>query len=71
MGEPVHGRHSTYTNHGCRCDLCRAANAAYNRRYLEAKPEKREAGRAASREAMRRLRARRRAEANEAHDPAL
>lgn len=25
-----HGSHSTYTNHGCRCDACRAANVQFN-----------------------------------------
>lgn len=24
-----HGKHSTYVNHGCRCEKCGAANAAY------------------------------------------
>lgn len=28
---PVHGRVSTYTNHACRCDPCRAAGAEYYR----------------------------------------
>ena len=28
---PVHGRYSTYINHGCRCPDCRAANARYQR----------------------------------------
>jgi hypothetical protein len=26
-GDPRHGLYSSYKNHGCRCDLCRAANA--------------------------------------------
>lgn len=25
--------HSTYTNRGCRCEVCRAAQAAYMREY--------------------------------------
>jgi hypothetical protein len=28
---PVHGRYTTYTNHGCRCDACRADHARYIR----------------------------------------
>ena len=28
-----HGTHNEYNNYGCRCDLCRAAGAAYQRRY--------------------------------------
>jgi hypothetical protein len=28
-GGSHHGRRSTYTNHGCRCDLCRYAEASY------------------------------------------
>ena len=27
--DPRHGKASTYTNHGCRCDLCREANRTY------------------------------------------
>lgn len=27
-----HGRRSNYVYHGCRCELCAEANAAYNRR---------------------------------------
>lgn len=31
-----HGNYSTYTNHGCRCDLCYEVNRAYKRkRYLQ------------------------------------
>lgn len=26
----IHGRYTTYNNHGCRCDECTAAKAAYN-----------------------------------------
>jgi len=29
---PVHGKLGTYTNHGCRCDLCRAALRKYSRK---------------------------------------
>jgi len=29
-----HGRVGTYTNHRCRCELCRAARAAYSASYL-------------------------------------
>ena len=29
--QPTHGTASTYNNWGCRCDLCRAASAAYAR----------------------------------------
>ncbi len=28
-GDPRHGKYTTYGNHGCRCDLCRAGWAAY------------------------------------------
>ena len=28
-----HGTRSTYTNHGCRCDPCRAAEAAYKKAH--------------------------------------
>lgn len=34
-GDPRHGRASTYSNHLCRCDLCRAANTAYYRDLRE------------------------------------
>lgn len=27
----IHGTRSTYVNHGCRCDECKAANAARSR----------------------------------------
>jgi len=30
-GDPRHGKPGTYTNHGCRCDLCRKAHNAYRR----------------------------------------
>lgn len=30
-GNPAHGTTSTYVNHFCRCDLCRAGWATYNR----------------------------------------
>jgi hypothetical protein len=28
----IHGKRSTYTNHGCHCTACRAENTAYFRR---------------------------------------
>lgn len=28
-----HGQYTTYTNYACRCEKCRAANAAYWRDY--------------------------------------
>jgi len=31
--DPRHGRNSTYCNHGCRCDACRAANSEYRRAW--------------------------------------
>ena len=37
MREPRHGTINEYSNHGCRCDLCRAANAAYYREYAARK----------------------------------
>lgn len=42
-GDPRHGRPSTYTNHLCRCDLCRAANTAYYRELRERRRQAREA----------------------------
>lgn len=33
-GDPRHGKESTYRNHDCRCDLCRAGVAAENRRRM-------------------------------------
>jgi hypothetical protein len=30
-GDPRHGTMNGYINHGCRCDLCRAANTEYCR----------------------------------------
>lgn len=33
MSELWHGTRGGYTHHHCRCDECRAANAAYHRRY--------------------------------------
>lgn len=35
MAEITHGKHSTYKHHRCRCDECRAANTAYERKRLE------------------------------------
>lgn len=32
-GRVIHGKKSTYTNHGCRCDQCRAANTESKRRW--------------------------------------
>lgn len=29
----VHGKHTSYTGRGCRCDLCRAAMRAYQQTY--------------------------------------
>lgn len=31
----VHGSHSTYVNHGCRCAACTKANTEYLRKYRE------------------------------------
>lgn len=46
MKELIHGRASTYNNHKCRCDECRAAWAAYMkpriRKYRERKRQKEE-----------------------------
>jgi hypothetical protein len=30
----IHGRRSTYTNHGCRCEACAKANRDYQRPYM-------------------------------------
>ena len=35
----VHGRRSTYIKHGCRCEVCRAAQAAYQAIYFQAHRE--------------------------------
>ena len=35
-----HGTIGAYTNDGCRCDECRSANAAYQRNYNKATPER-------------------------------
>jgi hypothetical protein len=35
-----HGARSMYINRGCRCDACRAAEAAYQRGYYEANRER-------------------------------
>lgn len=34
--EPIHGRTSSYTNRGCRCEECKAAKAKDRRLYYEA-----------------------------------
>lgn len=40
MSADDHGSRSTYNNHGCRCDECRAAHAAYvARRSAERRAE--------------------------------
>lgn len=36
---PICGKHSTYSNRKCRCDLCSAAASAYHRSRREADPE--------------------------------
>lgn len=36
-GDPRHGSASTYTNHVCRCDLCRAAWAQAQQRRKDAR----------------------------------
>ena len=38
MSVDDHGRCSTYTRHGCRCDECREAMSIYMREYRRAKP---------------------------------
>jgi len=35
----VHGTRNTYERHGCRCDECRAVNAARSQSYRDANPE--------------------------------
>lgn len=39
-GDPRHGTNNGYTNYGCRCDLCRKANAIYVSEYRKKNPEK-------------------------------
>lgn len=41
-GDPRHGSPSTYSNHMCRCDLCRAAQAAYARDLRERRRQARD-----------------------------
>ncbi len=36
-GSPRHGKVTGYTRHGCHCDACLAANAAYHRAYRAAR----------------------------------
>ena len=36
--ETVHGTHTAYRRHGCRCDVCRAFLAAYERSRLGGTP---------------------------------
>src|SRR4051812_6152575 len=38
------GSHSTYNNHGCRGDACRAANVAFNKQQRESRHERMMAG---------------------------
>lgn len=45
MVEMRHGSTSTYRNHGCRCDECKAANTQGHARYMAAHPEQREKAR--------------------------
>lgn len=33
LADPAHGRKATYDRHSCRCQKCRAANAAYMKQY--------------------------------------
>lgn len=40
---------SMYKHRGCKCDICRAANAAYSRSLRNRTPEKAEKHRAANR----------------------
>ncbi len=35
MPDVPHGTPGGYTNHACRCDLCKAANSAYQRKQRE------------------------------------
>ena len=34
----IHGKYTTYNNHGCRCDPCRADAAAYMRAWRARNP---------------------------------
>lgn len=57
-----HGSASTYNNHGCRCERCRAAWNDYKRHgasVLDAAAQRLEAKRRKEREAQRRRRAKR------------
>lgn len=46
--DPRHGRYSTYTYHGCRCDDCRRANADAARRRRATSSRSRDTMRARS-----------------------
>jgi hypothetical protein len=49
--ELQHGKPSTYNNHKCRCDLCKAAWAEYMRPRVKAFRAKEAAAKAAAKEA--------------------
>jgi hypothetical protein len=36
-GPVEHGTRATYQNHGCKCEACRAAQAAYQRQFRDGK----------------------------------
>jgi hypothetical protein len=40
VGKLIHGRTTTYSYHGCRCELCKAVHSAYNKAYREENRER-------------------------------
>jgi len=41
-GDPRHGTINGYTNHACRCELCRAAHTEQHFQYMQNNPEQQE-----------------------------
>lgn len=41
--EIKHGNYATYSNHGCRCDACRAAHNEWHRQYRSSEVGKKRA----------------------------
>lgn len=53
--DPRHGTLNGYTNLGCNCAKCKAANTANQNRYMRSNPEQREKHRDRSRARYNRL----------------
>lgn len=54
--DPRHGKYTTYTNHLCRCDLCRKAHAEKHRAYMARNPDQQAKHRQRSRAAWKKSR---------------